>query len=209
MRRQRRLVLLRMERASRNPAKPEAMQQLAHRALGQADAPLLRDLARQIDTPPANHPVFGELWTGPHPPRHHRGLLAGELCRRTRRALVAQTAKPPRIVAMHPSAQALPVHPTVCRGLPAGAALKHQRQSQHPPRRRRIPAARRCTPLHAAARRCTPKPRRIQIPPRDLNCPSHPTPHISTYRDRIELYLAWQPLRIAFSRRWYYLSVSL
>ena len=81
MRFQRRGVLLGMQRPHRNPAKPETTQQVADRAFGQADAPLPLDLARQVDAPPANHPVFGELRTRPHPPGHHRRLLLVELRR--------------------------------------------------------------------------------------------------------------------------------
>jgi hypothetical protein len=72
MRFQRRCILLGMQRPHRNPAEPETTQQLADRAFGQADAPLLLDLARQIDAPPANHPLFGELGTCPYPPGHYR-----------------------------------------------------------------------------------------------------------------------------------------
>jgi hypothetical protein len=111
MRFQRFGVLLGVQRPHRNPAKAETAQQVADRAFGQADAQLLLDLARQIDPPPANHPVFGELRTCPYPPGHHRRLRLVELGRRTRRPLVGETGKPGRIVAVHPIAQALPVHP--------------------------------------------------------------------------------------------------
>jgi hypothetical protein len=64
MRLQRRAILLGVARPHRNPAKAEPAQQIPDRAFGEADAPLLLDLARQIDAPPANHPILGELRTG-------------------------------------------------------------------------------------------------------------------------------------------------
>ena len=175
MRFQRRAILPGVARPHRDAAKPETTQQVADRALRQAEAPRLLDLAGQIDTPPANHPVFGELRTGPHPSRHHRRLLRVELWRRTRCPLVGQAGKSHRVVAMHPIAQALPVHPAARCGLLPRAPVKHQRQRQHPTRRGRVPAV----------SRRPPKPGRVQLPTGDLNRFRHPIPHIFSTRDRI------------------------
>ena len=196
MRVQRCFILLGVARSHRNPAKPETTQQIADRALSQMHAPFLLDLARQIDPPPTNDPVFGELRTGPYPPGHHHRLLLGELRCRTRRALVTETGKPQGIVAMHPIAQALPLHAAVRRRLLARAAVKNQRQSQHPPRCRGI----------LAVSRCPSKPGRVQIATGDRNRFRHPIPHISAPRDRIEQHLVWQALRVGFLRRWYYIN---
>jgi hypothetical protein len=193
MRRQRCFILLGVARPHRNPAKPETTQQIADRALGQMHTPLFLDLAGQIDAPPANHPLFGELRTGPDPPRHHRRLRRIEFGRRTRRPLVGQTDKPPRIVAMHPIAQALPVHPAALRRLLPRAPVKHQRQGQHPARRRGI----------LAIPRRPPKPGRIQFKTGDLNRSRHPIPHIYAPSDRIAQHQVWQEVRVAFLRRWY------
>ena len=104
MRLQRFGALLGVERAHRDPAKPETAEQIADRAFGQIDAPLLRNLAGQIDAPPADHPVCGKLWTRLHPPGHYCRLLLTELWCRTRCPLVAEPGEPQGIVAVHPRA---------------------------------------------------------------------------------------------------------
>src|SRR5690348_6193166 len=67
---------------------------------------------------------------------------------------------------MHPVAQGLPVHAgRPCRGL-ARAALQHQRQGEHPPRRPRVPAPARLAPQLA----------RAQLLPRDRHRHGPPPP---------------------------------
>ena len=154
-----------MTRPDRQAAEPETTQQIADRTLGQGHAPLVLDLARQIDPTPADHPIRARLRTRPHPAGHHR-LLGAQLGDRARHLLVRQTRQARRIVANHPVAQALPIHPAGRRRRMSRAPFQDQRQRQHPPRR---------SGIRAASRRPAP-PDRIDIPSGDLNRSRHPIP---------------------------------
>ena len=125
-------------------------------------AKALGDHSRQVDPTPAHHAMLGK----PRP-------LADQLCNlrlllrrqprlRTGRDTVRQPRQAKLIVAMHPVAQSLPIHPTELRRLGACAPVQHKRQRQHPTRRIRV----------SRSRRRMPQPRCIQLPPRDPN-PSH------------------------------------
>src|SRR6056297_1864094 len=67
-------VGFRVLRADREPAKPERGQLLAHGALVHLDAETRLDLALQVDTAPAHHPVHSRIGTLAHHPRQ-LGLL--------------------------------------------------------------------------------------------------------------------------------------
>jgi len=193
MRLLRRGILLGVARPDRQAAEPQTTQQIADRTFGQVHAPLCFDLARQIDPTPAHHPIRARLRTRPHPARHHRRPLGAQLGDRAWRLLVRQTRQARRIVANHPVAQALPIHPAGRRRLMSRAPFQDQRQRQHPPRRRGI---------RAVSRRPA-QPDRIKIASGDLNRSRHPIPQICPRDDRILQNLVLQPLRVAARRRWY------
>ena len=170
-----------MLRTDRDPAKAEAMQQIADRAFGQRYPEFPLDFGRQVDAPPANHPIFGEVRAGPHPLPQHCRLCRRQLPTGAGRSSVRQTRQPFCVVAVHPIAQGLPVHTATLRSLFARTAVKHQRQRQHPPGRRGI-----LTP-----RRRPPQPRCIQIRPGD-RYRAHLDPHICSQADRIRQHLGLQ-----------------
>lgn len=186
-------VLLGVARPDRDTAEPETTQQIADRTFGQVHAPLCLDLVRQIDPTPANHPVLAQFRTRLHPASHDRRPLGAQLWRRARRPPVRQTRQARRIVANHPVAQALPIHPAGHSRRLSRASFQDQRQRQHPT----------CRIAIRTASRCAAKPDRIQIATGDLNCFSHSTPHICRSGYRIAQNLVWQPPRVVIRRRWY------
>ena len=196
MRLQRCGILIGVLRADRYPAKAETAQQIADRAFGQRHAELPLDLGGQIDASPANHPVFGKLRAGADPLRHRRRLRRRQLRRRSRRPLVRQARQSFGIVAMHPIAQRLPVHAATRRRLLARGALNHQRQRQHPPRRRGI----------LAARRRPSKSHRVQIRTGHRNRNHHRSPylpHSGSNQTTSCLASVRKRPRVSPSRRWY------
>jgi len=110
-----------MMRSHRQSAEAKPTQQGAHRAFGQPHAKLPLGLTRQIDQAPPYHPVLGQPRPLPNPARHFR-LLCGTQSRRP--AAMHPVKKPGQtlaVVAMHPVAQDLPVHPAKRRRFTARA----------------------------------------------------------------------------------------
>ena len=116
MRLLRRNVLRRMLRAHRYARKLQPCHKLADCALVQTHVEFSLDLTAQIHQPPAHHLVPLQIWTLPHPLRHLRFLLDGQLARWCAGILpVHQASEAQLVVAMHPVAQCLPIHAIECR----------------------------------------------------------------------------------------------
>jgi hypothetical protein len=93
-------ILMGMLRADRDPAKAEAMQQIADRAFGQRYPEFPLDFGRQVDASPANHPVFGEVRAGAHPLRQRCRLFRRQLRTGAWRCSFRQTRQPFCVVAL-------------------------------------------------------------------------------------------------------------
>src|SRR5690242_8272772 len=162
----RRLVRLRVLGADREAREAEPAQDLADRALVQASPEAGLDQGLEVDPPPPHHAVA----VGVRPPldggRQLRFLLGREPRPAPRPGPVAQARETLGVVAVHPVAQGLPVHAGVPRRLLPRAPLQHQRQGEHPPRGRRLPAPPRLPPQLAGA----------QLAPRDRD--RHPRPPV-------------------------------
>ncbi len=78
----------------------EPMQQLAHAALVQGDAPLTRNPRLDVHAAPAHNAVHLDIWPHPYPVRDLRLLLARKPARRSATMPVTQTRKADRIVAV-------------------------------------------------------------------------------------------------------------
>src|SRR5208282_6605648 len=117
-------VGLRVARAHRQTPETQAAQQLADAALMQLDIELARDLLAQIDHSPTDNTVDPLVRTGAHPLRHRRLLLYRQLRRRTAAMrAVEQAGQAFGVVAMHPVAQRLPIHPALTRRCLAALAF--------------------------------------------------------------------------------------
>ena len=137
-------VLRRMARACRDVAEVQTSQQFAHRPLVHVHAECGRNLVTQVDQPPAHDLVAIGIRPLAHPLGHPLFLLGRQLPgRRARVGTVLQTGEAICIVAVHPIAQRLPVHPGAARRLGPALAFHHQSQRQCTPRLRAVTAARR------------------------------------------------------------------
>jgi hypothetical protein len=102
-----------------------------------------RDLIAQVHQPPAYHFMLFQPRTFADPLANRRLLLRRQLARRgTGFWMVLQAVQPVIVVAMHPVAQCLPIHPGGSRRLDSSVTLQHQSERKHPPRRCRVLAAR-------------------------------------------------------------------
>jgi hypothetical protein len=146
-------ILGRVARPNRNMAKAEPYEQGAHAALGQAYAVARLDHLRQVDPPPADHPVLGQLGTGTDEGGNLDLLLSRQTRLGTRRFAVGQARQPFIVVSMHPIAERLPVHAATLRRLRAAVAFQNQRNSQHATGRTSI----------LRPRRRLPQPRRVVV----------------------------------------------
>jgi hypothetical protein len=115
------------------------------------EASLPTDQRLQIDPPPAHHAVARRVRSPLHDPFQRPGLLAREPRPWPQVGPVTQAGETLGVVAMHPIPQGLPVHAGVPRRRRARGPFQHQRQGEHPPRRPRVPAARRLPPQGARA----------------------------------------------------------
>ena len=173
MRRLRHRVVAGMARPCREAPETQSAQQRTDAALRQVHAEPCLDHACKVDPPPAYHAVLRDRRPVRNEAGNRRILLGAQSRLGPWRRPIRQTSKPRFVVAVHPVAQRLAVHAALLRRLGARAALQHQCQGQHPPRR---VAVRR-------ARRHPPKSRRVQIPTRDRNSHRHrPPPPLNTAR---------------------------
>lgn len=122
----------------RYPTEAEAMKQIADRTLGQLDPIALLDHVREVDPPPSHHAMFGQVRPVANQLRHLSFLFRRQPWFGSGRGSIMQPFQTFSIVAMHPVAQALSIHAAGGRRLLARFAVQHQRQGQHPPRRRNV-----------------------------------------------------------------------
>ena len=141
-----RAVLLRTARPHRHAPEAETAQQVANRPLGERDPVALRDHARQVDPPPPHHAVLRKAGALPHQLSHFPHLFRRQTRPRSRSRSVRKPRHALRVVAVHPIAQGLPVHPARRRSLAPRLAFHHQCQRQHPTRRIGVLRARRRSP---------------------------------------------------------------
>src|SRR5437660_1038959 len=109
----------------------------------QIDTKASLDLVAQIDAPPANNLMKRGVRAGLDQRRQLRALPWAQLCPGTAAMPVAQPGQTFAVVAMHPVAQRLSVHPTTSRRAGPILPLKNKRESQNPTSRRSIFLARR------------------------------------------------------------------
>jgi hypothetical protein len=147
-----------MLRTHRQAPEGEPGQQLAHRALVQADPELARDPVPQVPAAPAHDAVAPEVRPLLGPPGHDR-FLPGRQARPRAVAprQVGQAREPFGGVAMRPVAQGLPVHAATLGRVLARPPFQDERDRQHPPRRLGVPRPGRLAPQIA----------RRQVSPRD------------------------------------------
>lgn len=171
-----------MARAHREPAVAEPGQHLADRAFVQGDAEPPREFVAQIHPPPAHHAVTIRIGPGLDPGGEFRGLLGRQLRLRTGRLPIVQSAQAFGVVAVNPISQRLTVHPARLRRRLALRPLQHQRDRQHPTRRRTVPfpAGR---PAQLARR---------QILPRNHYHRTHRCASFSWKHHRVRLYPPWE-----------------
>ena len=117
----------------RDTPKAETTKQIANRSFGQLDPIALLDHVREVDPPPTDNAMLGQIRPVTNQLGHLPFLLGREPRLRSRRSSIPKTHKAFRIVAVHPVAQDLPVHAARYRSLAARLALQHQRQGQHSP----------------------------------------------------------------------------
>src|ERR1019366_7538461 len=168
----RRWISLGIVRPHRKAATAELPKKLAHRALVPVQPEILLQPIAQIGSPPPDNLVRAGLRTRLDQRCDRLPWFGGKLRRTARRLPVLQTRKALRIIPVDPIAQRLAIHSAAARRRGPIGAFHHQRQCQHPPRRRRAP--------HSS--RCMTQLRSRQILPGDFN-PRHP-PLRSTFADR-------------------------
>jgi hypothetical protein len=91
-----------MARAGGKLAIAHRAQHPAQRLLADRDAEFRRDPLRQIDQPPAHHPVHRRVGTGFDDPLQGRTLLGIQQRRLTRRLAVDQPLRAGRVERQHP-----------------------------------------------------------------------------------------------------------
>jgi hypothetical protein len=133
-----------MLRANGKTTVSQRHQYLSNRMLMQTDAKAPLDLIAQVDASPANDFMTRGVGAGLDQRRHLRALRWGQLSPATAAMTVAQPRQTFSIVAMHPIAQCLTVHPAESRRARAIMPFKNERKRQDPPRRRPVLLARRC-----------------------------------------------------------------
>jgi len=104
----------------------------------QIDAKAPLDLIAQIDAPPANDLVERGVGAGLDQRRHFRALRRAQLSPGAAAMTVAQPGQTLLIVAMHPVAQRLAVHPAASRRAGSILTFKNQRERQNTSRRRSV-----------------------------------------------------------------------
>jgi hypothetical protein len=160
----------------RQAPEPEPTQHRTNATLGQGDIELGFDHAGQIHPAPANHAIYGKVWSFANQLCYRRLLLGSEPWFRSSCYAVAEPGDSFGVVAENPVAQGLPVHATELAGFAPLISFKHQGQRQHPPRcigviavcrrlaefRRRVIVARNCQSYrHQSLRESLLKPQRI------------------------------------------------
>ena len=177
-------------RSRLQPRQTQLMQPAADRALMHRHRKPPHHLGLKIHAPPPHHLVDLRIGTRDHQRPQLRHLPLAQDRRPTRAQARLQTLHALGVVAMHPVAQRLTIHPVQRRRLRPRMTLKHQRQRQQPPNLRpiRTPAAQR-PQLHARV-----------VPPRNPQRRAHPISPLSESAHRIAKQPPWesstsQPMR--------------
>jgi hypothetical protein len=139
MRLLRRGVGLGMARPHRDPSETQTAHQLANAALVQLYHELAGDPLAQVDQSPTHDAILIGIRSATHPLGDFRLLLRRQFrFRATAMRAVGQADDTLGIEAVHPIAQGLAIHAALPGGVAAPMPVQHQRDRQHPPRRRRI-----------------------------------------------------------------------
>ena len=131
-----------MERTRLQPGQIQLAQPFSDGPFGNLDGETAGDLRAQINAAPADHAVFLRIG-----PLQNQGFQFGQL-RASQRGWLAramarlQARNPCRIVAVHPVAQRLTIHPGSCRRFAPGATLQNERQGKQAANLRAITAFR-------------------------------------------------------------------
>jgi hypothetical protein len=141
-----------MLRPCREATEAKPAQNLAHSSLRKPHTKPCLDAACEIDTTPTHHTVLAQIRTFAHHLSHQLCLVGRQTWFGTTTAgLVRQAVQTELIVAMHPVAQGLPVHPAKSRRIGPRPTFTHNGQCKHPPRsiaihtrRRGLAKRRRC-----------------------------------------------------------------
>jgi len=149
-----------MPRAHREPAVAELGQHLADRAFVQRNPEAPLQFVAQIHPPPTHHTVTNRIGAGLDQGLQRRGLFGRQFRLGTRRLEIVQTAEPFGVVAMHPVPQRLPIHPAGLGRRRAIRPVQHQRDRQHPTRRRTVLLPRRRRAKLQGRQISTPNPNR-------------------------------------------------
>jgi hypothetical protein len=128
-------ITLWMLRSDRKPHIAQGLELLANCAFVQPDPEHLLDPPFEIDASPPNYAVFFRIGTFLDKSGKFGLLLCAQLARAARPPAVFKPRQTFRILAMHPIAQRLAIHPAGFGRSLAVFALKHQSDRQHPPGR--------------------------------------------------------------------------
>lgn len=164
--------------------KAERPQLPAYRRLADRHPERLPEPLREVDPPPAHHPVAPGLRTGLHHPRQRRPLHRRQRRRLARRLAVDQPGRTFRVEAQHPVPDDLQPDTADPRCLGPRPALRDHRQCQQPTHLLCVPTVPR-QPAQIVAAQIIPKPdcRRHGKPPLVFRGESrqraHGNPHVS------------------------------
>jgi hypothetical protein len=131
-----------MERTRLQPGQIQLAQPFSDGPFGNLDGETAGDLRAQINAAPADHAVFLRIG-----PLQNQGFQFGQLRASqggwlARAMARSQARNPCRIVAVHPVAQRLTIHPGSCRRFAPGATLQNERQGKQAANLRAITAFR-------------------------------------------------------------------
>lgn len=128
-------IALGMLRPDRKPHIAQSLELFADRAFVQLYAEHFFDAPLRSGAPPTHHAVFFSIRAFLEESGEFGFLLRGQPARPARRLAVFKPRQAFRIIAMHPVAQRLAVHPAGFGRSPAVFAIKHQGDRQPPLRR--------------------------------------------------------------------------
>ena len=169
------------------------VRQLADRPLVQRHAELARDAIAQINTPPADHTIPRQIWTGLNPFDQRLLLFFCQHWLPSRSMSVGETVQAAVVVSVHPVSQRLTVHSGHPSRLFTRGTLHHQRNRQRSPHRPRIPH-----PSRPGAQF-----RSRQIQPSDRYSHRHPREPTPPAIESQILSAGKPPRRVKLTGRWY------
>ena len=132
-------VLRIVPRTRRELAEPERPQLPTDRRHAHRDPERFPEPLREVDQPPAHHPVAPGLGSGLHDLRQRRALVRFQRRSLAGRLAVDQTGRPLGVEAHNPVPDDLQPDATDPRRLRPGAAVPDRRKRQQPPNLLRVP----------------------------------------------------------------------